>query len=69
MPTTLTPLRDERTFVIIGAAMEVHGVLGPQLLEPVYHDALGIEFNLRNIPFVTEVPCPVTYKGHRLSGH
>jgi GxxExxY protein len=61
---------DERTFGIIGAAMEVHREFGgPGLLEVVYRDALKIEFRLRGIPFAAEVPFPIDYKGHRLRGH
>jgi GxxExxY protein len=61
--------RDEQTFAIIGAAMEVHGLLGSGLPETAYHGALVIEFGLRHIPFFTEVPCPVAYKGRKLPGH
>jgi GxxExxY protein len=62
------PERDDRTFAIIGAAMEVHRLLGPGLLEVFYRAALAIEFALRGIPFAAEFPCPVDYKGHRLCG-
>ena len=60
---------DSRTFAIIGAAMEVHRVLGSGFLEVFYRDALAIEFGLRAIPFVAEAPCHVTYKTHPLRGH
>jgi GxxExxY protein len=63
------PGRDQQTFAIIGAAMEVHGLLGPGLPETAYCGALVIEFGLRDIPFFTEVPCPVVYKGRKLPGH
>ncbi len=38
----------EEVFKIVGAAMEVHRVLGPGFLEAVYQEALAIEFKLRN---------------------
>jgi GxxExxY protein len=65
----MVPDRDQQTFAIIGAAMEVHTHLGPGLPESAYSGALAVEFNLRGIPFVTEAPCPVTYKGRRLPGN
>lgn len=58
--------RDPRTFSIIGAAMEVHRVLGPGFLEPTYHDALLVEFQKRNIPSAHEVSIPIVYKGVQL---
>ena len=59
--------RDPRTFAIIGAAMGVHGVLGPGFLEAVYHEALAREMTKRAVPFRSEVELPVFYKGERLS--
>ena len=59
---------DPRTFAIIGAAMEVQRILRPGYLESIYASALAVEFGIRGIPFVAEVPCGVEYKGHRLTG-
>jgi GxxExxY protein len=58
--------QDPRTFAIIGAAYEVHRVLGAGFLELFYKDALAIEFALRDIPFRKEVPCGIEYKGRPL---
>jgi len=57
----------DETYKIIGAAMEVHKVLGHGFLEGVYHDALMVELKKRNIPFKSEAPLPVRYKGVLLS--
>ncbi|HUQ87620.1 MAG TPA: GxxExxY protein [Vicinamibacterales bacterium] len=58
--------QDPRTFAIIGAAYEVHRVLGIGFLEIFYKDALEIEFNERHVPFRREAPCSVEYKGRPL---
>jgi GxxExxY protein len=47
---------------IIGAAIEVHKMLGPGLLESAYEVCLAHEFSLGNISFEHQVPVPVTYK-------
>ena len=59
----------ELTEAIIGAAMEVHTILGCGFPEVFYQRALAIEFKIREIPFVREPNLPVYYKdiliGHR----
>ncbi len=51
------------TEVVIGAAIEVHRVLGPGLLESFYEEALCIELAERGIPFVRQPAHSVVYKG------
>jgi GxxExxY protein len=55
---------DELAYRVIGAAIEVHRILGPGHLESVYRDALFIELGLRGIPVEREVAFDVDYKGH-----
>jgi GxxExxY protein len=56
----------KEVYTIVGAAMEVHTVLGPGFLEAVYQEALEIELTDRRIPFVAQKELPVFYKGRRL---
>ena len=54
---------DELSNQIIGAAIEVHRILGPGLLESTYEQCLCHELTLKNISFERQKPLPVTYKG------
>ena len=56
-------LEKELTDKIIGAAIEVHKVLGPGLLESAYQVCMERESALRNIPFERLVELPLNYKG------
>lgn len=51
---------------IIGAAIEVHRILGPGLLESIYEEALCHELHLRGINFVRQQNVPIPYKGIKL---
>ena len=59
-------IHNELSGEIIGAAIEVHRVLGPGLLESLYEEALVVELGLRNIKVTRQVEVPVDYKGYRL---
>ena len=65
VPKTMS---DDLTEKIIGAAIEVHRILGPGLLESVYEDALCHEFSLRGIKFQRQVEVAVKYKGATFQG-
>ncbi len=47
---------------IIGAAIEVHRIVGPGLLESAYHECLMHELKLRKYSFESEVPIAIDYK-------
>lgn len=49
---------------VIGAAMEVHTILGAGFLESTYEQALSVEFTLRGIPFQRQWPIALSYKDH-----
>ncbi len=55
--------RDPITEQVIGAAIEVHRILGPGLLESVYEKCLCRELTLRGIEHQAQVELPVIYKG------
>lgn len=55
---------DQTTRAVIGAAMEVHRILGPGFLETVYEEAMVVEFNLRGTFVERQKPVSVSYKGH-----
>ena len=54
---------------VLGAAIAVHRVLGPGLLESAYHEALAAEFENRHILFEREWPIPVHYGDRLLATH
>lgn len=54
---------NELSHEVIGAAIEVHRLLGPGYLESVYEYALMRECELRGIPVVRQAPVGVVYKG------
>lgn len=56
-------LYKQLSFAVIGAAMEVHTVLGSGFLEAVYQAAFEKELSIRGIPFARKVNLPVSYKG------
>ena len=52
------------TGAVIGAAIEVHRVLGAGFLESVYESALAVELRAKNISFERQKIISVTYKGY-----
>lgn len=56
----------EESYALIGAAMEVYNELGPGFLEAVYQEAMEIEMGARGVPFSSQQPLIIYYKGHTL---
>jgi GxxExxY protein len=57
---------EQLAYRAIGAAIEVHRLLGPGFLESVYQESLEVEFGLRGIPCEPRKPVAINYKGHRV---
>ena len=66
MDMTELILKDE-SYAVIGAAMEVHRVLGPGFLEKVYQEAMQLELSALRIPFEAEKPIGIEFKGQCLT--
>jgi GxxExxY protein len=60
-------LYKDEVYVIAGAMMEIYKTLGSGFLEPVYQEALSVEFVRNGIPFEREKPLELYYKDVRLT--
>ncbi len=60
-------LYKDEVYAIIGAAIDVHKELGSGFLEPVYQEALEMEFLDRKIPFQPQKLLLIHYKGRKLN--
>lgn len=54
--------RDPLTHAVIGAAIEVHRIMGPGLLESVYQKCMNCELKLRGLEFESLAKLPLVYK-------
>ena len=57
----------DEVYSIMGAAMDVHRELGSGFLESVYQEALEMELTRRQIPFESQKPIKIIYKGMTLN--
>jgi GxxExxY protein len=63
------PEDDERiAYKVIGAAIEVHRLLGPGFLEKIYERAMAHELGLRGLPVQPQQEIFVPYKGILIPG-
>jgi GxxExxY protein len=60
---------DEMAHAVIGAAIEVHRLLGPGFLEGVYEEALCVELMDREIFFERQKEISVLYKERSIGKH
>ena len=60
-------MRDEKTYAIIGAAIEVHKELGCGFLEVVYQEALERGFITQGIQFKSQPVVQIACKGSPLN--
>jgi GxxExxY protein len=71
MATVFDPIveEDERiAHAVIGAAIEVHRILGPGFLESVYRKALRHELSLRGFASEEELPLSIYFKDLLIDG-
>lgn len=61
-----SPVQDTLSETVIGAALDVHTMLGAGLLESAYEECLCHELTLRRIGFSRQASLPLDYKGIRL---
>jgi GxxExxY protein len=54
---------DGHTGAVIGAAIEVHRIMGPGLLESIYERCLLRELELRSVPVLNQEEVVIDYKG------
>lgn len=59
---------NELTSKIIGAAIEVHKILGPGLLEKTYEECLCIELEKIDLKYKKQIVLPIEYKGRMVEG-
>ena len=59
----------DEVYAIVGAAIEVHRVLGPGFLEAVYQESLEIELKDRGVPFESQRKLRICYKERWLEKH
>ena len=62
-------IHPELSYEIMGAAFEVHNVLGPGFMESLYEETLARELKARNVPFERQKEVTVVYKGQTIGSH
>ena len=63
---SLDPKLNEIATRVIGAAIEVHRVLGPGYLESVYEEAMQMELGATGLVIERQKPVAVAYRGREV---
>ena len=66
VPQEITPRINQITRQIVTAAMKVHSVLGPGLLESAYQACLLHELRKQELRVASQVGLPVIYEGEKI---
>jgi GxxExxY protein len=61
-------VQQQRTFAILGCAIEVHRALGPGLLENAYRQCLVHSLKKRGLHVDQEVPISICFDGQAIEG-
>jgi GxxExxY protein len=72
MDTDSKPSREDHDplgYSLIGAAFEVHKIMGAGFLEDVYQQSLEIELSTRGLKFTAQTSLPIRYKNQLLRTH
>jgi GxxExxY protein len=59
---------DKLSVHVVKAAVEVHQIIGPGMMESVYQECLSHELNLRGISFERHKKLTIDYKGATVDG-
>src|SRR5258707_13488081 len=62
----LIPRINQVSGIVVTAAMRVHSMLGPGLLESAYQACLAQELRKRGLMVETQVGLPVVYEGEKV---
>lgn len=60
------PILKVESFRVVGAAFRVYNDKGHSFTEPIYQECLEIELMHCGIPFLSQPPLTLTYRGHTL---
>lgn len=69
VPSPLDDAAEAQITTVIDCAVAVHRTLGPGFIESVYHNALCLELQSRDIPFETERTVVVRYREKTVGIH